>query len=136
MPSRTSPVVEMVVPLEDQAHAMFPEQGVEDRPQGQDVGLAGVGADREDRLVEEGDDEPPRGLGLGEILFEPCPLLATRREIVLGVDGDEVDVPLIEGVVACLPETGWVTAARRSLDGRRRDCRGPGSRGPSAASLR
>src|SRR6185369_16421146 len=77
------------------------EQRVENRPQGHDVSIGGMMADRVDGLVEEGDDEPSFGPRLGEVVVEPVPLhtLSGGERAVLGVDRDEVDVPPLEGVV-------------------------------------
>ena len=92
-------VVDMVVPFEGQADPVLLEQRMENRLQVDDAALESVGSDRVDRLVEEGDDELSLGPRLGEVGFEPAPLRARRSEILLGVDGDEVDVPLLKGVV-------------------------------------
>src|SRR4051812_39383113 len=92
-------VVDVVVPLEDQADAMPLEKRMEDRLQGLHVALDGVGTDRVDRLVEERNDEPPRGLRLGKVGLEPAPLLALRPDRLLGVDRDEVKIFLLERIV-------------------------------------
>src|SRR6185312_16066557 len=79
-------VVDVVVPLEDEADAMPLEERMEDGLKRLHVRLNGMGANREDRLVEKRDDEPSRGLRTGEVGLEPAPLVALRVERLLSIN--------------------------------------------------